>query len=180
MIRSCPELYGIKRFGEVHSYLQELLNVILHSLFSFAGILSSDIAEKHDHLWGYRRQPYIRQKDGVCRLEFCGSFPEFGLAWRSVRWWTCQVWSHTDKVQSVFCLAALVVHTKRLLAHRPPMSLRLDGEWRSLSENWAENASAVLCDRSFLTSSFHNTAYNTLERAVLAALMRNRNLAATR
>ena len=37
---------------------------------------------------------------------------------------------------------------------------------RSLTENWAENASAVLCDRSFLTSSFRNA----LERADLEML----------
>ena len=32
------------------------------------------LRQKHDPLWGYQRQPYSRQKDGVCRLVLRGSF----------------------------------------------------------------------------------------------------------
>ena len=63
-----------------------------------------------------------------------------------------------------------------MLGRSPPMSLRLGEERQSLSEIRAENASVVLCDRSFLTSSFRKI----LEHADLDALMRNRNMAATR
>ena len=111
--RCLKTLHGIKRFGEVHSCINCSTSFCI-ALSASQIYRAQTLLQKRDPLWGYRRLPYSRQKDGVCWLVFHGPFPRFGVVWRSWPWWTCQVWSRTDKVQSVFWRLASVVHTIHL------------------------------------------------------------------
>ena len=62
--------HGIKRFEEFQSYLDGALSA--SQLYR-----AQTLRQKHDPLWGYRRLPYSRQKDGVCvDLFFVGLFQD--------------------------------------------------------------------------------------------------------
>ena len=100
--------YGIKRFREVYYCLDEV----------------AELAQ-HYPLWGYRRQPYSRQKYGVCRRKLLAKvykkkFSDFlfrklirpSLEFVSVIW-DHQNAVHSDKVESIqkhfliFCVRRL-------------------------------------------------------------------------
>ena len=85
MIRGCL-VWNLARYQKVRRDPFLLWRSCRNYSTSFCIALSASqvyraqtLRQKHDPLWGYQRQPYSRQKDGVCWLVFRGSFPGFGI-----------------------------------------------------------------------------------------------------